>query len=441
MYLSDELTNFLENYQDYGDDFDIGNDLREKLVKYLKENVFPEYEEEAKAQEADNYECKVDFDVVVPENIKNPLRNKIDIVITAPGEYDPQNKELFAIAVKFPKVQSPKDENYEKEMRELIKDIFFMEQLKKNGFKEAYVITVVDDRNFYSYIEQDTDTQQPVDIDETEISKCFRNKRRIDSDIREILNVEEASESTYDIEWFKMDSCRSAYVLRCNPQAIAASLIQEKWDLDKKFIEESDADKIFLRLGRNFKEYVRSKKSKELYGGEVIQYSDYRDYAQRIEKKIKAILPRDVYMRSGYFLKTSTIVESKEEDSQEEPEEQEELDMEDTLKECQNIFWNCSETSLQLFDLLMDNLIFNGYRDNDGTEKVVNINKRSRRVEWNLVEVDVKYEICNLLLKLNKEEPETWRLDPNDVTNIANEMKLNFQSKDFEGLVQFVPRR
>jgi hypothetical protein len=441
MYLSDELRNFLENYQDYGDDFDNRNDLREELVKYLKENVFPEYEEEAKAQEADNYECKVDFDVVVPENIKNPLRHRIDIVITAPGEYDPQNKELFAIAVKYPKVQSPKEENYEKEMRELIKDIFFMEQLKKNGFKEAYAITVVDDRNFYSYIEQDTDTQQPVDINETEISKCFRKKRRIDSDIREILNVEEASESTYDIEWFKMDSCRSAYVLRCNPQAIAASLTEEKWNLEVESIKESNADKISLRLGKSFKEYVRSKKSKELYGGEVIQYSDYRDYAQRIEKIIKDILPRDVYMRSGYFIKINQIEYPQDEDSQEEPEEQEELDMEDTLKECQNIFWHCSETSLQLFDLLMDNLRFNGYSDNDGTEKVANINKQSHRVEWNLVEVDVKYEICNLLLKLNKEEPETWKLDPNDVRDIAIEMKLNCRAEDFEGLVQLVPRR
>jgi nitric oxide synthase oxygenase domain/subunit len=89
----------------------------------------------------------------------------------------------------------------------------------------------------------------------------------------------------------------------------------------------------------------------------------------------------------------------------------------------------------------MDNLRFNGYSDNDGTEKVANINKQSHRVEWNLVEVDVKYEICNLLLKLNKEEPETWKLDPNDVRDIAIEMKLNCRAEDFEGLVQLVPRR
>ena len=51
----------------------------------------------------------------------------------------------FAIELKY-----PQNGQYPEQMFSFVKDIAFMEQLKNNGFKNCYSLTMVNDKNFYS---------------------------------------------------------------------------------------------------------------------------------------------------------------------------------------------------------------------------------------------------------------------------------------------------
>lgn len=72
-------------------------------------------------------------------SITGTKKHEIDIVI-----FNLDKTEKFAIELKF-----PKNGQYPEQMYSFIKDIVFMEQLKKYGFTETYTLTLVDDPLFY----------------------------------------------------------------------------------------------------------------------------------------------------------------------------------------------------------------------------------------------------------------------------------------------------
>ena len=72
-------------------------------------------------------------------SITGTIKHEIDIVI-----FNLDKTEKFAIELKF-----PKNGQYPEQMYSFIKDIVFMEQLKKYGFTETYTLTLVDDPLFY----------------------------------------------------------------------------------------------------------------------------------------------------------------------------------------------------------------------------------------------------------------------------------------------------
>ena len=72
-------------------------------------------------------------------SITGTIKHEIDIVI-----FNLDKTEKFAIELKF-----PKSGQYPEQMYSFIKDIVFMEQLKKYGFTETYTLTLVDDPLFY----------------------------------------------------------------------------------------------------------------------------------------------------------------------------------------------------------------------------------------------------------------------------------------------------
>ena len=76
--------------------------------------------------------------------IPTATKHEIDIVI-----YN-ENERKCAIELKF-----PRNGQYPEQMFSFVKDIAFLEELKTKGkhpFEETYVITLVDDKNFYENI-------------------------------------------------------------------------------------------------------------------------------------------------------------------------------------------------------------------------------------------------------------------------------------------------
>ena len=69
----------------------------------------------------------------------NTIKKEMDIVV-----YN-NNENYAAIELKY-----PRNGQYPEEMFSFITDIQFMEEVKKLGFNKAFVMTVVDDKNFYS---------------------------------------------------------------------------------------------------------------------------------------------------------------------------------------------------------------------------------------------------------------------------------------------------
>lgn len=75
--------------------------------------------------------------------IHKTVKHEIDIVIY-------NDVERYAIELKF-----PLNGQYPEQMFSFVKDIKFMEELKEEGFKETYCLTLVKDKNFYSGQKQD----------------------------------------------------------------------------------------------------------------------------------------------------------------------------------------------------------------------------------------------------------------------------------------------
>ncbi len=85
----------------------------------------------------------VDYKVQFERNTKffgiaGTVKHEIDIVVY-------NNYHRYAIELKY-----PLNGQYPEQMYSFIKDICFMEELKKHGFDETYCMTIVQDKNFYS---------------------------------------------------------------------------------------------------------------------------------------------------------------------------------------------------------------------------------------------------------------------------------------------------
>lgn len=88
---------------------------------------------------------KVEFERNIRHfEIFKTVKKEIDIVIYKEDNKG-NKKDKYAIELKF-----PRKGQYPEQMYSFVKDIMFMEQLKNNGFKKTYCMTLVDDAKFYS---------------------------------------------------------------------------------------------------------------------------------------------------------------------------------------------------------------------------------------------------------------------------------------------------
>lgn len=84
-----------------------------------------------------NYKVEFERNIKFFE-LSDTIKKEIDVVVY-------NNDEKFAIELKH-----PLNGQYPKQMYSFIKDICFMEELKKYGFDNTYCLTLVKDKNFYS---------------------------------------------------------------------------------------------------------------------------------------------------------------------------------------------------------------------------------------------------------------------------------------------------
>ena len=111
----------VEVYNEFSLQHELGIYLRKKLPGYKVE-----------------FERNIKFFGINEKTVKK----EIDIVVYKDGA---ERKESIAIELKF-----PRNGQYPEQMYAFIKDICFMEQLKRKGFKRTFCLTLVDDEKFYS---------------------------------------------------------------------------------------------------------------------------------------------------------------------------------------------------------------------------------------------------------------------------------------------------
>lgn len=168
------INEFFERFGDFQSDIYNEFSLQHELGIYLREKL-----EGYKIQ----FERNVSFfDKTAAQEF---IKKEIDIVI-----YKPDFSEKYAIELKF-----PKNGQYPETMFSFIKDICFMEQVKRNlKFTYTFTVVLVTDKNFY-------EGSYP-----SEIYKYFRGENRniITNLIRkptgkkdEVINIS----GTYSIDW------------------------------------------------------------------------------------------------------------------------------------------------------------------------------------------------------------------------------------------------
>jgi hypothetical protein len=116
-FMSRLRTDQIEVYNEFSLQHELGIFLRDKVAGY-------------KVQFERNVEKSFD--------IQNTIKHEIDIVLD-------NGSERYAIELKF-----PHNGQYPEQMFAFVKDIRFMEEVKKAGFAATYCLTLVDDKKFYS---------------------------------------------------------------------------------------------------------------------------------------------------------------------------------------------------------------------------------------------------------------------------------------------------
>lgn len=119
--------------------------LETEFWEYIKEKSIEIYNEQSLQFELGYYLRKVftNFNVYIERNtrewIRNTTKHECDIILV-----NKSNEEKYAIELKF-----PRNGQYPESMFSFIKDIKYMEELKQAGFKDAFVLTLADDKGFY----------------------------------------------------------------------------------------------------------------------------------------------------------------------------------------------------------------------------------------------------------------------------------------------------
>ena len=118
-------------------------------------------------------------------DIRGTIKHEIDIVI-----FSANKEEKYAIELKF-----PKNGEYPEQMYRFVEDIVFMEELKNNGFKNTFTLTVVNDSLFYEGGKR-----------KTGIYQYFRDKKSIAGTILKPTGKNKGSSSLtvnkqYNINW------------------------------------------------------------------------------------------------------------------------------------------------------------------------------------------------------------------------------------------------
>lgn len=127
----------------------------------------------------------------------NFVKKEIDIVFFKGDEKSSQEK--YAIELKF-----PRNGQYPEQMYNFIKDIKFMEEVKSLGeFNDTFVLTIVDDKNFYNQ------TKNSNSNDGNNIYKYFRgNPAQIPNGKIEKptgkIKTDITLNNTYEIVWNKI---------------------------------------------------------------------------------------------------------------------------------------------------------------------------------------------------------------------------------------------
>lgn len=144
------------------------------------------------------YDYKIQFErnikkFSVPKFIDGEQVVKKEIDITLINKKD--ESEKYAIELKYPRNMA-----YPRRMYQFIKDIKFMEQLKKFGFSKTFVFVVVDtkSRPFFENTAKST-------LNNERIYSYFRNKKPISGIINNPFKNEEQKnlkiDGTYIIDW------------------------------------------------------------------------------------------------------------------------------------------------------------------------------------------------------------------------------------------------
>jgi len=114
------------------------------------------------------------------------IKKEIDIVVY-------NKEEKYAIELK-----SPNNGQYPEEMYSFIKDIKFLEQLKKNNFTQTFFIALVFDHNFYSG-KKTTGIYQYFRTKDVPITGIISKPTGNNNDISKI-----EIEGKYNIDWVKI---------------------------------------------------------------------------------------------------------------------------------------------------------------------------------------------------------------------------------------------
>lgn len=139
MDLRKELNDFIEEYRNVNNGIAVYNEfsLQHELGFFLRSRLKGEgYKVE--------FERNVSFFGINNGNGNQLTKHEIDISIykkDASGNF----AEKYAIELKY-----PRNGQYPERMYSFVKDIEFMEELRKNGFNGTAVLTFVDDKKFYS---------------------------------------------------------------------------------------------------------------------------------------------------------------------------------------------------------------------------------------------------------------------------------------------------
>ncbi|GEM_PF-6242577 len=176
-------------------------------------------------------------------------------------------------------------------------------------------------------------------------------------------------------------------------------------------------DKPVMAVSDIFREYIvhryfKSVKKTYDYDKELVS-ATIIDKANAISKSLDLITPDYVDVKRGY------IFNHKSENGKTSRNKLEEI-------KDSNVFSNCDVFTLELFDILIDNLT---YYKKDG-QKHATVNKKTGKVNWNQIPESVRYEILWRVSILSEKRPNVWTIDEYDLRIMADMMQVDLPAEE-----------